>query len=194
MLRILYEDQRGDRGEFGFHRFICQLVIDRTNLPGTVYEIERDLISCHPLKGAEKVWSLCKRDLPRLANRVKKVIAVFDQDQLPRIVGLSGNQCRSTLRAALAEPCSPKESLEFVLLDQNMESVIKSIRDSGLASFIDNHVFDGALRKNHLKRDSLFIQCALNTTPELRSRLLNQHKDVKRLVDKIVEILQAPTP
>lgn len=194
MLKIFYEDQRGPRGEFGFHRFICQLVMDRTNLPGTVYEVERKLIEGIPLKGAGNVLKKCRKDLPRLANRVKKVIAVFDQDRLPELLRLSGIPCRPVLRDALLESCNPRGAIEIVLIKQNIESVIKAIRNSGLASFIDEKVFDGALSKNHPTRDSVFIQCATKTTLELRSQLLDQHGDVKRLVTKIVESIQPANP
>ena len=187
MIVVFYEDQRGPRNEFGLHRLVCQLVIDHAGLADNVFKIEKSLIHGIPLKGNGKLFKRCKKDLPRLSNQTKKVFAVFDQDRLPELLGLKGNQCRGFLRGKLMEPCEPRDAIEFIFVDRNIESVIEALRDSGLVSFIDDKLFEGALDKKQLTRDSLFIQCAMNTTPELRMKLLDELPDIKRLVTKIAE-------
>lgn len=190
MVIVFYEDQRGERGDFGFHRFICQLVIDRAGIDKDVYKVERSLIEGIPLKGNGNVWRRCMKDLPLLSSRVRKVIAVYDEDKLGKLLGLTGVQCRMTLRNGLMEPCEPKNAIEVVLIKDNIETVIKAIRDSRLVSFINAKIFDRALGKNQLTRDSVFIQCALKTDAETRKKLLEKLPDVDRLVTKIVETIQ----
>lgn len=191
MVAVLYEDKRGPRKRFGFHRFICQCVLDR--LPGfaiNVYQAE-NLVTPIVCKGNGNVFEKCKEGLERLANRYRRVIAVYDQDKLPELLKLTGPQCRNTLREKLAEECQPRESLEIVFINKNLESVIEAIRDSGLASFVDANVFAEALNKQMDARDRLFIKCATQSTKEVREKLLELLPDVKRLIAKIVEFSKA---
>jgi hypothetical protein len=186
MLAVLYEDQRGPRGQFGFHRFICQCVLDRSpGLAKNVCQAEK-LVRPIVCKGNGNVFGKCKKDLKKLANQFRRVIAVYDQDKLNDLLSLKGTPCRSTLREKLAEPCDPKEALEIVFIKTNLESVLDTIRNSGHADSIDSATFHKALRKDLNARDSLFIQCACLPN-EARDDLLALLPDVTRLVSKIVE-------
>ena len=191
MVHILYEDQRGSRNEFGLHRFICQLVIDRASLTPSVYEVERRLIRGTPLKGNGNVRRRCQTDLPKLARQCRRVFAVYDEDRVPELIGLSRTDCRPLLCGKLAENCQPTDALEVVLLRQNQESLIEAIKSSGLVGSIHDSVFGRALAKDLMARDSVFIQCATNTDPETRAKLLLSLPDLDRLVTKICAEISA---
>ena len=77
MFTIFYEDQKSQRNEFGLHRFVCQLVIDRAGLPQSVYEIERSMIQGIPLKGNGNVFKRCKKDPSCVAVVDWTLIAAF---------------------------------------------------------------------------------------------------------------------
>lgn len=190
MLLVFYEDQRGERGDFGFHRFVCQLVIDRADIDKDVYDIEKSLIRCNPMNGAGNVKKKLEKDIGLLLSKYRKVIAVYDQDKLADLLKLKGVQCRMTLRNGLMLTCEPKNAFEVVLIKDNIETVIKTIRNSGIVNSIDAKIFEGALAKNHPTRDSVFNQCAVKTDVETRKKLLEKLPDVDRLVTKIVESIQ----
>lgn len=191
MIAILYEDQRGERSDFGLHRFICQLVIDRAALTDSVYVVEKKLIIGIPLKGAGNVRKRCRNDLPRFAKTCKQVIAVYDQDQLAKMLKLAKDACRKMLCEKLAENCEPKEILEIILVRDNLESIIQDIRASGLMSSISDQVYDGALGKNQITRDSVFIQCAI-TDSDTRQKLAERLPDILRIVTRITAVLSKP--
>lgn len=191
MIAILYEDQRGPRNEFGLHRFICQLVIDRAALTKSVYEVERSLIRGTPLKGNGNVRRRCLTDLPKLARHCRRVFAVYDEDRVPELVGLSRTDCRPLLCSKLVENCQPADKLEVVLLRQNQESLIEAIKSSGLIGLIHDSVYDRALAKDLMARDSVFIQCATSTTLEIRQKLLPTLPDLDRLVTRICTVISA---
>ncbi len=187
MLIVLYEDQQGPRNGFGFHRFVCQYVLDtRPALANDVYHLEKHVIFANPCKGNGNLRRKCRDDLPDLSQRLRKVFAVYDQDKLNTLLKLEGEQCRRTLRDKLAESCEPKSHLEIVLIKKNLESVIEIIRDSGHADFVSAERFAGALAKKLNHRDSLFNQCA-QQPKTVRDKLLDVLPDIKRLVTKLVE-------
>lgn len=106
MLMVLYEDQQGPRKGFGFHRFVCQYVLDaRPALANDVYHLEKHVILSNPCKGNANLYRKCRNDLPVLARDFQKVLAVYDQDKLKKLLNLEGEQCRRTLRDKLAEHC-----------------------------------------------------------------------------------------
>ena len=191
MIAVLYEDQRGSRNEFGLHRFICQLVVDRASLSMSLYQVERHLIQGIPLNGNGNVRKRCLKDLPKLAKQFRRVFAVYDEDRVPELVGLNRTDCRPLLCGKLTENCQPTDALEVVLLRQNQESLIEAIKSSGLVGSIHDSVFGRALAKDLMARDSVFIQCATNTDPETRAKLLLSLPDLDRLVTKICAVISA---
>ena len=189
MITVLYEDQRGARSGFGLHRFVCQLVIDRASLQEkNVYDVEHHLIQGNPLKGNGNLRKKCQTDLPKLAKQFRRVFAVYDEDRVPELVGLNRTDCRPLLCNKLAENCLPAESLEIVLIRRNQESLIESIKSSGLVASIHDSVYDRALAKDLMARDSVFNQCA-NAPPAIREKLLSSLPDLERLVAKICAVL-----
>jgi len=190
---ILYEDQRGQRNDFGLHDFVCQCVIDRASLTLDLYQVRKTLIQGNPLKGNGNLRRSCQRDLPRLASQFRKVFAVYDEDRIPQLLNLHAPTCRRLLCQQLMAGCDPTDSLEVVLLRRNIESVIETIRDSGLIS-ISASIFAEALGKRHLMRDRVFTRCAIETTPENRAKLLGQLPDLLRLVARVTEHVSSPSP
>lgn len=188
MLAVLYEDRRGSRKDFGFHLFICRCVLDRSpGLAVNMFQLSKT-VEAIPLKGNGNVFGKCKKDLKKLADRCQRVFAVYDQDKVNELLNLKGPQCRGTLKAGLAAPCEPKEALEVILINRNLESVIETIRDSGLLPSVGSEDFSKALSKDLNARDSLFIKCAKGPQ-DARAKWLALLPDVDRLVSKIVESL-----
>ena len=133
----------------------------------------------------------CQTDLPKLAKHCRRVFAVYDEDRVPELVGLSRTDCRPLLCGKLVENCQPADALEVVLLRQNQESLIEAIKSSGLVGRIAPAVYDRALAKDLMARDSVFIQCATNTDLETRAKLLRSLPDLDRLVTKICAVISA---
>jgi hypothetical protein len=182
---IFYEDRRGPQNEFGFHNLICALVIKRAGIERTVYDVRKNLIHGIPLKGNANIRNRCRRDLRRLADCDQHVIAVYDEDKAARLAGLPGGSCRRPVCDSLVRDCEPLESLDVILLRDNIETVLGEIRDSGLTG-IDDAAFDRAVRGNkHLDRDIIFNKCAHDPAVN-RQRLLELMPSVEHLVNKVL--------
>jgi hypothetical protein len=188
---ILYEDRRGDRKEFGLHDFVCQCVVDRCNLHESLDEVRNNLLGCVPVKGSGNLRKRCQQDLKRLADRNMRVFAVFDEDQVSRLVNLQGTPCRPLVCKCLATDCHPADKLEIVLIRKNIETVMATIRDSNLTT-IPAQTFEAAIgKKQRPMRDRVFSHCARKLSSDSREKLLTLIPDIARLVSRVVACLDA---
>ena len=154
-----------------------------------MHQLEKEVIAAIPCKGNGNVLGKCVKDGQKLASENRRIFAVLDQDKLGELLKLKGTPCLREVLANLADRCDAKESIEFVFIKKNLESVIEAIRDSDVAGFVRAEIFERALNKKELAaRDSLFCQFADNTK-DVREKLLELKglEDVKRLVVKLVQ-------
>ncbi len=191
-IHILYEDS-GDPNKFGLHKFVSRMVLDflgRTN--ENYHQFSTGRLKGFPKNGNSKLKEECSSTtLEKFHYKYcKHAFAVFDRDQLPRLLQLSNNPCRTLMLQRLRSDC-PSGKLQFIFLDRNIESVMRKIQDSGLTS-ISKTTFEKAIHdKDLISRDRIFVQCADNPNPDDRLRLLEVLPDLNRLVRLAAEIFQA---
>jgi hypothetical protein len=186
---ILYEDQRNGNQGFGLHDFVCQSVEDRIQSGMSIYELRNRIVAV-PKKGAGNLRNACREgeDIDLLKRSYRKIFALFDQDRFGKLLNLGGNPCRQQLKSEFRRQCTAPE-LELVLLNRNIESVIRTIGESKLTS-IPERTIERALAKDLSARNSVFNQCAKLLRDD-RARLLSQLPDVERLVSKVAAQLSS---
>lgn len=121
---VLYEDQRGSTKEFGLHNLVASCIADRTG--DTVWAVLPGLLAV-PKKGNGNLLKACRED-EQLAARGRKVVAVFDGDEVRPLLRLPADACRTLVRERIEEGCPFAGHLVVVLLEDNLEGVIEALR------------------------------------------------------------------
>lgn len=121
---VLYEDQRGPTKEFGLHNLVASCVADRTG--ETVWAVKSGLPAI-PKKGNGNLLKACRED-EQLAASGRKIVAVFDGDEVRPLLRLPADACRTLVRERVEEGCPFAGQLVVVLLEDNLESVIEALR------------------------------------------------------------------
>lgn len=179
---VMYEDQRTDSSGFAFHDMVCQLVLDSGEFDSTLYDFRKNKLLANPQKSDGKMLRKLKNDT-KLILRKHKLVAVFDLDKVRRLLSLASNACRRSICNKIKENCGT-DKVDVVLIDQNIESVIKQIQSFGRVD-VTPDLFEQALKKKLLSRDAVFARCVYTTTLETRADLLAHMPCVKHLVSRI---------
>jgi len=121
---VLYEDQRGPTKEFGLHNLVASCIADRI---GETVWVVKNALPAIPKKGNGKLLKACRED-EQLAASGRKVVAVFDGDEVRALLGLPATACRTLIRERVEADCPFAGQLVVVLLEDNLESVIEALR------------------------------------------------------------------
>jgi len=188
VILVLYEDKRNEAKNFGLHHFVVQLVLDELGSSESHWGCKK--VAGIPAGGDSKLRRRCQRDLTRLSNRYSKVFAVYDQDKILKLLDKPAGLCRPKICELLKEGCDPAEKLDVVLINANTESILKTIRDSGLVE-TSGDKFQRAIEKGSgamAARDSIFINCAQQPI-KVRQQIVGEIPDLQRLVRRIAQEL-----
>jgi hypothetical protein len=133
---ILYEDEAGDGAlrDFGPHELLLALIADETGR--RIDDLKRE-VDAHPAKGASKLLVKCAEEVgDNISSDCHPVVAIFDVD---RVRGLrhrhhlrDGIPKRSTdagIAAILEALCPKRDKLRVVLLNRNVESILRAISE-----------------------------------------------------------------
>lgn len=188
---ILYEDRRARAGsKYPFHDLVLRLVHDRVHERFQLWDLDRMLVA-NPRKGIGNILSAARTDIERLRSGGAEVIAFVDADQLHnelRRTSLTGSVCATLLKEALRRE-RPLPQPEWVLLRDNLESVIEALRLCGLRE-VSNEAFDRATRKKDVEaRDIVFTAAAKEVNARARVELLGRVPDLRYLATRIVACL-----
>jgi len=123
---ILYEDS-GHPEDFGPHEFVCACIADiKQEL--TPWQIGK-MVSAHPTNGNSKLLKTVSKDLERLRSRARHVFAVFDNDEVRRLLSLEADACRPEVLEAFAARIPNPEHLTINLVEENTETILEKIAD-----------------------------------------------------------------
>jgi hypothetical protein len=184
---ILYEDKRGPTPEFGLHRFITACIIDAIN--GEYHRIEKCL-SAHQCKGDSKLLAKCRDEIDDISGSGCPVIAVFDNDQVRRLLKLSPDSSDAVVRETIWRQRTGETRLCIVLLKENTESVLRAIGvctpgiDQGLlAKAVDRKLLN--------ERDIVFRIAAKASGRTVRDCVLQANPSLKEMVEGLCRLLTA---
>jgi hypothetical protein len=187
---ILYEDQRGPHKGFGLHALVRACVADTLGERAR-HEVEKALADYRPLKGYAKLLEACRRDLDLISNDGRTVIAVFDNDQIRRLLELPKKAPDAQVAQAIREGVRNTERLLIVLLKQNMESVILAAHHCD-PSIDKKRIVLATEKKDLLERDTLLTGLAAERFKQIRDCILEQLPSFRELVGLLCAQLQAP--
>jgi hypothetical protein len=161
---ILYEDQAGPRKEFGLHNLVTSMVNDQ--LGNSFWRLRKEALGDgRPSKGNTKLLKKLAdpKELTRMMGGGRPVIAVFDADEPP------------FTEQELAEYRSTNSLLHIVLLDRNLETIIRAAADC--EPELPSSLVTSAVRhKDHNARDRILNQIAID----------EHRRDVRRCIgDKV---------
>lgn len=145
---ILYEDQGGLRNQFGLHDLVVAMVNDQ--LDNDFWRLRSGALKDgRPSKGNAKLLKRLAepRELERLMGGGRPVVAVFDADKPP------------CTEQELRQYEAANPLLHIVLLDRNLETVLKAAADCepGLSPEL---VTSAVRHKDHNARDRLLLKVA----------------------------------
>lgn len=132
---VLYEDQTSpdaSRKSFSLHDLLLTCVSD--DLGGELHVL-RKLIRGIPRKGRDKVLADCEGNEWLLYSpQGQPVIAFVDYDEIHKAgrLKVSKGACLLALRSAFKANVQPDDHVSLVVLRDNMESILKAIRDRRL--------------------------------------------------------------
>lgn len=128
LVTVCYEDQRGENRQFRLHdlllTYICerevQLKLQRWQLEGYVGK--------RPMKGVTGLLKAACDEVELVAPDCHPVVAVFDSDRIRGALGLPGDASRAAVEAAIIQRCVTQGKLRVVLLERNMETVLRAVQ------------------------------------------------------------------
>lgn len=176
---VLYEDRAapGNPKEFGPHNLVLALVADA--LSRDFYSRAfRESVTGLPMKSNGKVWKACRENLSLLTRTGRSVVAVIDADRVAEMLGPPRPACRRAVLERLRAPCPDSQLLHFVLLEQNLETVLRAITG------------DDWVDKDVLQRDRLLNRVAYEWTRQQRKTLRARPElgSLCRLVDLLARL------
>jgi hypothetical protein len=153
---LLYEDQRGPTSQFGLHRLVTALVHDRVN--GQRHLLEQALDG-RPMKGDHKVIDSARYDIDKICSDGRWCIAVLDDDRVRRTLNLPSTATAAEVVDEIRRPCVVPDRLRVVLLDRNVESVLRAIQRCDPE--LDAVVLERAVERKEVNaRDLIFRMAA----------------------------------
>ncbi len=176
---ILYEDAAaGQPVAFGPHRLVMQCLADRLGQPA--WDLGRVVLG-QPKKGNTQVRRACRDG--RLYDASRIVIAVYDDDQVRRMLGLPAGTCTRKIGDALRTESPAAGRLRVVLLQRNMEALVRVVRECrGLTS-------PGVRKPSPTERDQVLASVTDPSRRHDRECVLRAMPSFAYLVDKLTAAL-----
>ncbi len=175
---ILYEDQRGPTRDFGLHQLVAACVFDVVD--GQRHLLQRALDG-RPMKGDSQLLKSCREDVPDISPGGDPVVALFDNDNVRRLLKLPREADLETVVREIKKGAVAAEQLHVFLLVENMESLIQAA--GACDSAISKEVLASALRKNLAARDVVLKGAARGDRRSVRDCMLAKVPSLKRVIE-----------
>jgi hypothetical protein len=185
---VLYEDSAADGpvSNYGPHVFVCQCVGDELGVEG--WRVARDHLSGNPRRGSARIRDDCRQNPSRFVRDGRLAFAVYDADRLPALLGLPASACKPDVKAVLLGECPWREQLCVVLLERNLETVLRALRECD-PQLVDEPIWTRAIERKFLtERDLIFVRAAKPTPSRrlLRACAREQVPSLDYLVRRLV--------
>jgi hypothetical protein len=186
---VLYEDERAPQKGFGLHELAKACVRDHFEHQPRE-DIDEALKDCRPLGGDTKVLKKFREDVDTIAADGRPVVAVFDNDRIRRLLKLPAKATDARVIEELLKDTS-SERLHVILLNRNMESVIKAAHECDPS--IDKERVDLAIKqKDRLERDAILARLTGAQFRAVRDCIREKLPSFQELVDLLCELIQRP--
>lgn len=200
-LVVLWEDrmQAGTRPvEYGPHLFLAAALADRrvgTEVAGPVWYAEREelrrTVVPIPCKGIDKL--IARSADSRLYARGASVLAIYDDDQVRRHLGLDQDRRRTTterVNAELASRAGDHPRFMPRAIGNNLEELISELAPAADREHVDRKAAGG---RAHRERDSIFQAFSGHGQREARSGLALRNPAWAAIIDAALAALNPPS-
>jgi hypothetical protein len=158
---VLYEDSAADGvvSNYGLHVFVRQCVGDELGVDG--WRLSH--LEGNPRRGSARIREDCRRNPPRFVRDGRPAFAVYDADRLPALLDLPASACKPALKAVLLDECPWRGQLRVVVLERNLETVLRVLRECD-PQLADEPTWTRAIERKFLAdRDVIFSRAARST-------------------------------
>lgn len=184
---VLYEDSAADGvvRNYGLHVFVRQCVADELGVESWRLSHVQGI----PCRGNARIRDDCRKNPSRFVRDGRMAFAVYDADRLPALLRLEASSCKPVLKAALLRECPWREQLRVVMLERNVETVLRELRTCD-PRLVDEPTWSRAIERKFLTDRDVVFSAAAKPTP-LRTQLRACTRErvpsldylVRRLVD-----------
>jgi len=185
---VLYEDQRGPRQGFGLHTLVKACVSDAL-AEQPRHLIEKALSDYRPLKGYANLLKACREELDLISSDGCPVVAVFDNDQIRRLLKLPANAPDERVIQEIRKGGSKPDRLFIVLLKQNLESVLHAAHECD-PSMDPKRIELATGKKDLLERDALLASLTSERLRAIRDCILQKLPSFQMFVELLRKHLQ----
>lgn len=192
---VLYEDQRGPTNEFGLHRLVVACVWDRVTIARPElqrFELEKLLKDARPLKGSGNLLTACRRDAQLISHKGQPLFAVFDNDEVRRLLRLPADAEETVVAQKILEGSTAPERVRVHLLRENMESVVTAVREC--APSLTPEAVANALAKSLSDRDIVLRAVAREERRVVRDCVLQRVPSLARMIDDLARVVTERLP
>ena len=180
---ILYEDSAIDVTQYGPHQLVLQCLCDR-RAGQQPWQIDRR-VKPRPMNSNSKVRRACQSELDHLVGGSGAVVAVYDDDKIHKLTGLPKDACKTRMKLKLREGCATTERLVIVLLQGNIEIVLRAIVKHEPAIGSAATIALAVDHKKRNERDRILKAAARPDRGHLRERILQEVRSFAYLIDKV---------
>jgi hypothetical protein len=176
---ILYEDSLPpDARSYGPHELVLACVADDA---GDIVAVRDTLKDARPQNGVSKLLASLRR------KESRPRVAIVDDDQIRRQLGLPADAARAAVEAAIHEKAMVgPDQLRVFVLSQNIESIISALRVCGHSSAM----IDDALRKDMVARDSVLISAAKSSSRHVRDCVRRKVPSFYEIANHLVGLMK----
>jgi hypothetical protein len=178
---VLYEDQGVPNRKFGPHEFVLACVFDRAD--GERYKLSGAFDGI-PKKGNLQVRTALRDEFEILARDGRHVFALFDSDQVRRLIGIPGSSSLDEVRTQILSGHPDPTRAHVHFLDRNLESVLRGLEE---CRFSHPRLHD-ALDKDLNARDLVLLEASKDSHRETRRCVLDRLRGLLAMVDHLVSL------
>ena len=153
---VLFEDSRSSATKTALDDLLISCVADTLGVEDR--QALRHRLEVRMRKGNHNLLEDC-RHVDDIARLGELVVAVFDDDRVRRLLGLSAKASQNQVEAAIKKGCPNPAGLEVVLLHKNMETLLRTARDCQVEA--TDETWTGAIERKRLNaRDQILKKLA----------------------------------
>jgi hypothetical protein len=182
---VLFEDARAPTTKSALDDLLVSCVADTLGFDDR-FGLRR-WIQVSLRKGNANLLDDCRR-VGDIAKRGELVVAVFDNDEVRKLLGMRPKATATQVEAAIKKNCPNPTRLRVVLLDRNMESPLRGARACGVDAPED--LWASAVEKKRLNaRDQILKKLAFGARA-LRDCVRKRLPSFEQLVSIAAESIQ----
>ena len=153
---VLFEDSRSPAAKTALDDLLISCVADTLDVEDR--QALRRCLEVRLCKGNHNLLDDC-RHVDDIARRGELVVAVFDDDKVRRLLSLPARAPQNQVEAAIKKGCPNPAGLEVVLLDKNMETLLRAARDCHVQA--TDEIWTSAIQRKRLNaRDQILKKLA----------------------------------